>query len=61
LYLARGHTLSLCPRIEDGFIKIEFFHSAKNDSELFTENISQESYERHAKEFLEDSGGYGMG
>jgi hypothetical protein len=41
--------------IEDGFIKIEFFRSAKNDSDLLTKNINQELYEKHTKKFLEDS------
>jgi hypothetical protein len=30
--------------IEEGFIKIEFFRLAENDSILFTKNIRQEKY-----------------
>jgi hypothetical protein len=41
--------------IKDGFIKTLFVHSAENDSDLFTKNISQELYEKHTKKFLEDS------
>jgi hypothetical protein len=44
--------------IEDGFIKIEFFLSAKNYSDLFTKNVNQDLYEKHTKKFLEDSQGY---
>jgi hypothetical protein len=35
--------------IEDGFIKIAFFRSAENDSDLFTKNVNQELYEKHTK------------
>jgi hypothetical protein len=41
--------------IEDDFIKIEFFHSAGNDSNVFTKNVNQELYEKHTKKFLKDS------
>jgi hypothetical protein len=41
--------------IEDGFIKIEFVCSVKNDSDLFTKNVNQELYEKHTKKFLEYS------
>jgi hypothetical protein len=41
--------------IEDGFIKIEFVRSVKNDSDLFTKNVKQEVYANHTKKFLEDS------
>jgi hypothetical protein len=41
--------------IADGFIKIEFVHSAERDSDLFTKKVNQELYEKHKKKFLEDS------
>jgi hypothetical protein len=41
--------------IEDGFIKIEFVCSVENDSDLFTNNVNQELYEKYKKKFLEDS------
>jgi hypothetical protein len=41
--------------IEDGFIKIDFFRSVENDSDLFTKNVNQELYAKHTKKFLEDS------
>jgi hypothetical protein len=42
--------------VEDGIIKIEFVRSSDNDSNIFTENVNQEIYEKHVKNFLEDSG-----
>jgi hypothetical protein len=47
--------------IEDGFIKIEFVRSAKDDSALFTKNVNQELYEKHTKKFLEGSEVYSTG
>ena len=41
--------------IKDGFIKIEFFRSVENDSDLFTKNVNQELYAKHTKKFLEGS------
>jgi hypothetical protein len=41
--------------IEDGIIKIGFVLSADIDSDLFTKNVHQESYEKHTKKFLKDS------
>jgi hypothetical protein len=41
--------------IEDGFIKIDFVRSARNDSDLFMKNVNQELYEKHTKKFLENS------
>ena len=42
--------------MEDGIIKIEFVRSIDNDSDIFTKNVNQEIYEKHMKNFLEDSG-----
>jgi hypothetical protein len=42
--------------IEDGFLNIEFFRSAENDSDLFSKNVSQELHEIQMKKFLDDSG-----
>ena len=42
--------------VEDGIIKIEFVRSIDNDSDIFTKNVNQEIYEKHVKNFLEDSG-----
>jgi hypothetical protein len=41
---------------EDGIIKIEFVRLIDNDSDIFTKNFNQEIYEKHVKNFLEDSG-----
>ena len=38
--------------IDDGLIKIEFVRSKENDSDIFTKNVNQETYERHVKNFL---------
>jgi hypothetical protein len=42
--------------VEDRIIKIEFVRSIDNDSDIFTKNVNQEIYEKHVKNFLEDSG-----
>jgi hypothetical protein len=47
--------------IEDGFIKINFFHSVENGSDLFTKNVNQELYAKYTKKFLEDSGVHNTG
>jgi hypothetical protein len=41
--------------VEDGIIKIEFVKSIDNDSDIFTKNVNQEIYEKHVKNFLEES------
>jgi hypothetical protein len=33
-------------------VKVEFVNSSENDSDIFTKNVSQDTYERHAKNFL---------
>jgi hypothetical protein len=43
--------------VEDGIIKIEFVKSMENNSDIFTKNVTQEIYEKHVKNFLEDSTG----
>jgi len=40
--------------IEDGIIKMEFVKSIDNDSDIFTKNVNHESYEKHAKKFLQN-------
>ena len=40
--------------IEDGIIKMEFVKSLDNDSDIFTKNVNHESYEKHAKKFLQN-------
>ena len=42
--------------VEDGIIKIEFVKSNDNDSDIFTKNVNQDTYERHVKKFLGDIG-----
>ena len=42
--------------LEDGIIKIEFVRSDENHSDIFTKNVNQEIYQKHVKNFLEDSG-----
>jgi hypothetical protein len=42
--------------VEDGIIKIEFVRPIDNDSVIFTKNVIQDIYEKHVKNFLEDSG-----
>jgi hypothetical protein len=38
--------------VEDGIVKVEFVNSSENDSDIFTKNVSQDTYERHASKFL---------
>jgi hypothetical protein len=33
-------------------VKVEFVNSSENDSDIFTKNVSQDTYERHAEIFL---------
>jgi hypothetical protein len=47
--------------IEDGLINIELVRSVENDSDLFTKNVNQELYAKHAKKILEDSGVHSTG
>jgi hypothetical protein len=42
--------------IEDGFIKFEFVRSVENDADIFTKNVSHDSYVKHKKNFLADAG-----
>jgi hypothetical protein len=58
-YSARYHFVR--EFIEDGFIKIEFFRSVENDSDLFTKNVYQDFYENHTKKFLEEVEGHSTG
>jgi hypothetical protein len=41
--------------VEDGIIKIKFVRSMENDSDIFTKNVTQEIYEKHVQNFLEDT------
>jgi hypothetical protein len=41
--------------VEDGIIQIEIVRLIDNDSNIFTKNVNQEIYEKHVKNFLEDS------
>jgi hypothetical protein len=38
----------------EGIIKIEFVKSIKNQSDIFTKNVTQEIYERHVEKILEE-------
>jgi hypothetical protein len=38
--------------VEDGIIRVEFVSSSDNDSDIFTNNVSQDTYKRHAMKFL---------
>jgi hypothetical protein len=38
--------------VEDGIVKVEFLNSSENDSDIFTKNVSQDAYKRHAEKFL---------
>jgi hypothetical protein len=40
--------------LDDGIIKIEYIKSVENQSEIFTQNVTQEIYERHVGKFLEE-------
>jgi hypothetical protein len=40
--------------LDDGIIKIEFIKSVENQSDIFTKNVTQETYERHVEKFLEE-------
>jgi hypothetical protein len=33
-------------------VKVEFVNSSENDSDIFTKNVSQDTYQRHAGNFL---------
>jgi hypothetical protein len=43
--------------VEDGIIKIEFVKSMENVSNIFTKNVTQEIYEKYARNSLEDTTG----
>ena len=47
--------------IDDGLIKIEFVRSKENDSDIFTKNVNQETYERHVRKFLGRTSGSDSG
>jgi hypothetical protein len=38
--------------VEDGIVKVEFVNSSENDSNIFTKNVNQEMYGKHAMKFL---------
>ena len=38
--------------VEDGIKRVEFVKSSDNDSDIFTKNVNQEMYEKHAMKFL---------
>jgi hypothetical protein len=38
--------------IEDGFIQIVFVGTSDNDADIFTKNVSKETYEKHIVKFL---------
>ena len=38
--------------VEDGIVRVEFVRSNDNDSDIFTKNVNQEMYEKHAMKFL---------
>jgi hypothetical protein len=42
----------ICDHVEDGFVKIIFLRSNKNDSDIFTKNVNKETYEKHVVKFL---------
>lgn len=37
--------------MEDGNVRVEFVKSNDNDSDIFTKNVSQEIYKKHAINF----------
>jgi hypothetical protein len=38
--------------LEEGIIKIEFFKSIENDSDIFKKKVSQEIHDKHVTTFL---------
>jgi hypothetical protein len=38
--------------VEDGIVRVEFVKSSDNNSDIFTENVNQEIYEKHAMKLL---------
>jgi hypothetical protein len=38
--------------VEDGIVRVEFVKSSDNDSDIFTKNVNQKMYEKHAIKFL---------
>jgi hypothetical protein len=38
--------------VEDGIMTVEFVNSSENVSDIFTKNVSQDTYRRHAETFL---------
>ena len=39
-------------RVQNGSIKNQIVKSIKNDSDIFTKSVNQETYERHTRKFL---------
>jgi hypothetical protein len=64
LFLSQNSSTGVCSRhvdtrhhfirenLEDGIIRVEFVKSSDNDSDIFTKNVNQEMYEKHAIKFL---------
>ena len=40
--------------VVDGMVEIVFVSSEENDSDIFTKNVSKETYERHSEKLLMD-------
>ena len=38
--------------IKDGTIMIEFVHSSENDSDIFTKNVTSETFSRHSEKLI---------
>ena len=38
--------------VVDGVVEIVFVPSAENDSDIFTKNVSKETYRKHADKFM---------
>ena len=42
----------VCDHVVDDFIKIIFVKSCDNDADLFTKNVSKDTYTKHMNDFL---------
>ena len=40
--------------VEDGVVKVQFIWSEENDADIFTKNLQEETYWRHAEKFIQN-------
>jgi len=42
----------ICQYIKEGTILIEFVHSSENNSDIFTKNVTSETFNKHVKKLI---------